>query len=487
MSPILIIGAGPVGLTMAAELARYGVPVRIVDRSPEPTQTSRALVVWSRTLELMDRMGCTTAFLGAGLKARGATIRSSTRVLGHPTFDRIASPYAFALMIPQSETERLLTEHLATFGVAVERRVELIAFAEGAAGVAASLGHADGREESIDTPFLLGCDGAHSVVRHGLGLAFRGQTQGDDWILADVRLEGAGRPPSDEIATYLHRDGPFVIFPIPGGRARIIAMVGTSDPASPRADPTLAEVQALIDSRTGGGFVALDPVWLSNFRINGRKVADYRRGRVMLLGDAAHVHSPAGGQGMNTGMQDAIGLTWRLALVWRGAADTLLDSYSAERSAVGDKVLRNAGLLTALGALRRPSVQAIRNAALHLLLSLSPVRGRIAAMMSEIDIAYPYSPLSKGRGAGMRLAPEHYDGPPPGAGERPRFILYAPDVKRGAALASQFPLLVEARVRRPPNERELLIVRPDGYVGFSGGGQAWWAAEDYLRRINGRL
>ena len=482
--PVLVVGAGPVGLTMAAELARYGVAVRLVDRSADPTRTSKALVVWSRTLELMDRMSCTPAFLAAGLHARGAAIRSGDIVLGHTRFDDIASAYNFALMIRQADTERLLTEHLRALGVAIERRVELVDFAEGADGVAARLRHADGREERVETPWLLGCDGAHSAVRHGAGIGFEGSTQGDDWFLADVRLEGEGTPVPDEIATYLHRDGPFVVFPIPGGRARVIAAVGRSDPAHPRPAPTLADVQATVDRRAGGGFRCVDPVWLANFRINERKVAQYRRGRVVLAGDAAHIHSPAGGQGMNTGMQDAINLAWKLAMVLQGrAAPRLLDSYSPERNAVGDMVLRNASRMTDLATLANPVAQGARNLALRILLGLHTVRDRMAATMSEIEIAYADSPLSQGPGAGERWAPEHDAGPPPGAGRAPRFVLYAADAERGRALAARFPALVEDAPRPAPDPDRLHVVRPDGYVGLSAAGDAWDEAHGYLARL----
>lgn len=486
MSQILVVGAGPVGLTMAAELARYGIPVRIVDRSPEPSRTSKALVVWSRTLELMDRMGCTSAFLAAGLRARGVTLRDGPRVLGHAGFDRIASPYAFALMVPQSETERLLAAHLAGFGVTVERSVELTDFTEGPDGIAARLRHGDGRQESVAAPWLVGCDGAHSAVRHGLGVAFHGAPQGDVWMLADVRLEGVGRPPQDEIATWFHRDGPLAIFPIPGGRARIIATVGRADPARPAPEPTLAGVQAMIDRRAGGGFRAEDPVWLSNFRINGRKVDAYRRGRAFLAGDAAHIHSPAGGQGMNTGMQDAVGLAWRLALAVRGrAGPELLDSYGPERGAVGAAVLRDATRLTALGTLSHPVAQAARNVAIRALFGLPAVRDGVVTAMSEIAVAYPASPLSQGKGAGRRWAPADHDGPAPGAGSLPRFVLYAADTAGATAVLAAFPDRVEPRPRRPPAGQPLLLVRPDGYVGFAGGPEAWREAAAYLQRWTG--
>ena len=481
MPQALVVGAGPVGLTMAAELARYGISVRLIDRSSHPTETSKALVVWSRTLELMDRMGCTPAFLDAGLRARGASMRSGGTVLGTTHFEGIASAYNFALMVPQRDTERLLTAHLESLGVRVERQLELMSFTEAAGHVEARLKSADGREEVIEVPWLIACDGAHSTVRHELGVAFHGVAQGDDWVLADVRLEGNGTPAPDEIATYLHRAGPLVVFPIPGGRVRIIATVGKTDPAHPRPDPTLADVQALVDHRAGGGFHVIDPVWLSNFRINERKVTEYRQGRIFLAGDAAHIHSPAGGQGMNTGMQDAINLAWKLAMVIHGtAAPTLLDSYSPERTAVGDMVLRNADRMTDVATLSHPAAQAARNVALRFLLGFHAVQNKLAMTMSEIEIAYARSPLSSGSGAGARWAPEHYDGPPPGSGTEPRFVLYAADGAEGSALAARFPSVVEPRARIAPDKQRLLIVRADGYVGFSAGNAAWGEANDYL-------
>ena len=483
MTQVLIVGAGPVGLVMAAELVRYGVDVRLIDQSAHATETSKALVIWPRTLELMDRMGCSGAFLAAGIRARGATIRGSGGVLGHADFGDVASPYNFALMIPQSTTERLLADHLLALGGRIERSVKLERFVQDDDAVAAQLSHADGSSKRIETSWLVGCDGAHSTVRHELGVAFPGSAQADEWLLADVRLTGDGAPAADEIATYLHRDGPFVIFPIPGGRARVIADVGKAG-RSPRAEPTIEDVQALIEERAGGGFCALDPVWLTHFRINGRKVTEYRAGRVFLAGDAAHIHSPAGGQGMNTGIQDAVNLARKLAMVTRGdGSPALLESYSPERSAVGDMVLRNASALTSLATLSNPAAQAARNVAMRFLLGLHAVQHRMATTMSEIDIAYPRTPLSKGAGAGARLAPHQYAGSPPGAGERPRFILYAADAQEGGALAGRFEPLLEPIVRTPPKSKDLLIVRPDGYVGFAGRRNAWRQASEYLSRI----
>jgi 2-polyprenyl-6-methoxyphenol hydroxylase-like FAD-dependent oxidoreductase len=483
MSPILIVGAGPVGLTMAIELARFGISVRIIERNPHPTETSRALVVWSRTLELLDRTGCTQDFLGAGLKAHGASLRAGQTVIGRPRFDDISSAYNFALMIPQRDTERLLIEHLRSLGVEVERQVELVSFLEGNDSVEAVLAHADGRRETVSVPWLLGCDGAHSAVRHGLNVEFLGSTQGDDWLIADVRLAGEHAPPEDEISTYFHRDGPFVIFPLPGRRARIIATRGKIDEAHPRPDPTITDVQALIDQRAGGGFGASDPVWLTNFRINERKVSQYRYGRIFLSGDAAHIHSPAGGQGMNTGMQDAINLAWKLAMVVHGdARESLLDSYSPERNAVGDMVLRNASAMTDVATLTNPAAQAARNLVARFLLGFHAVRHEMAATMSEVDIAYTKSPLSAGRHAGARWAPKDYAGLPPGAGPSPRFVLYAVNPENAGPVVGKFPTLLEGTARPSP-DNDMHVVRPDGYVGLTTGADNWGEIERYLEKL----
>src|SRR5271166_4285532 len=238
--------------------------------------------------------------------------------------------------------------------------MELISFKSNADSVEALLRHSDGCQDAVSADWLVGCDGAHSAVRHGLGAAFAGETLNSDWMLADVHMTGYPCPDS-EASVYWHRDGVFVIFPISPGRYRVLTDLppaGTEYPPT----PTLEQVQAIMDRRGPSGLKASDPIWLAGFRINGRKVASYRWGRVFLAGDAAHVHSPAGGQGMNTGMQDAFNLFWKLALVIRGTCnESLLDSYSPERSTVGDEVLKAAGRLTAIGTLKNPVAQTVRN------------------------------------------------------------------------------------------------------------------------------
>jgi 2-polyprenyl-6-methoxyphenol hydroxylase-like FAD-dependent oxidoreductase len=337
---VLVVGAGPVGLTMAAELARYGVPVRIIDKAAERTDKSKALVLWSRSLELIERMGCVASFIEAGSKTTAANIIADGDRIAHISLETIASPYPYALMIPQCDTERFMEQHLNACGVHVERQVELVRFEQERDRVTAVLRHADGHEETATAQWLIGSDGAHSAVRHGLGMQFEGDTLPSNWVLADVHLAGGPSPPG-EIAIYWHAEGVLVMFPITPGRYRVIADVGETKAEEHRVDPTLEQVQALLDQRGPGGIVASAPIWLAAFNINERKVADYSAGRAFLTGDAAHVHSPAGGQGMNTGMQDACNLAWKLALVTRGLADAepLLSSYSLERSEVGRQVL----------------------------------------------------------------------------------------------------------------------------------------------------
>jgi 2-polyprenyl-6-methoxyphenol hydroxylase-like FAD-dependent oxidoreductase len=484
----LIAGAGPVGLTLAAELTRYGVAVRIVDQAPQRTDKSKALVIWSRTLELLDRSGSTPAFISAGMKIHGANIVAGGEQIAHVSLDNVASQYNYALALPQSDTERLLEEHLARLGVKVERQIELTAFTNDASAIRAILRGPDGGEESAEAEWLLACDGAHSVIRSGLGLAFSGETLPSDWVLADCHLQGYPFPES-EIAIYWHQDGVFAVFPISSGRFRVIADVPASNADHP-ATPTLDQVQALIDRRGPPGCRASAPFWLAGFRINERKVADYRVGRVFLLGDAAHIHSPAGGQGMNTGMQDAFNLAWKLALVCaRTCPEHLLDSYSTERSAVGDTVLKAAGRLTKVATLRNHGIQAIRNLVAHVAFGLAPVRHLLADAMSETSLGYAHSPLNgpalhfvPGPAPGERVAPLAGQ-PPLGAGKPPRFSLFA-DANQGTTrLLGQFAQLLEPALRAPINPGGAWLVRPDGYVACAAAHDDIGAIAVYLEAI----
>lgn len=489
---VLVVGAGPVGLTMAAELARYGVAVRVVEKAAQRTDKSKALVLWSRTLELLDRSGSGDSFVRAGLKVTAANIIAGTREVAHVRLDTMDTPHPYALMIPQSETERLLEAHLNNVGVEVERRVEMTTFAPDADGVAVALRHPDGREETLRTSWLIGCDGAHSAVRHGLGMSFEGDTQPSDWLLADVHLSGDATS-ALEIRIFWHKDGTMAMFPIAPGRYRVIADVGDAHGGSPREDPSLEEIQAILDARGPGGITASAPIWLASFRINERKVADYRKGRVFLAGDAAHIHSPAGGQGMNTGMQDACNLSWKLAMVSRGLAapEPLLDSYSEERSAVGRQVLADAGRLTTLAILKGGVSQEIRNVAASLVFGLAPVRKAMANKLAELSIGYPSSPLTSPGGHGRggpspgERAPVAGLGAPVGAGSTPRFAIFADPDDEGRAWVARHRDVVEPEIRAPFASDGIWLVRPDGYVAAVAAQGAWAEIEQALHRAIG--
>jgi 2-polyprenyl-6-methoxyphenol hydroxylase-like FAD-dependent oxidoreductase len=484
---VLVVGAGPVGLTMAAELARYGIGVRIVDKAAARTDKSKAIVLWSRTLELIDRMGCGAAFVAAGLKAPGANIIAGGTRLAHIALDGLDTPHPYALMLPQSDTERLMEQHLNSLGVQVERRVELTRFVADEDAVTAFLRRPDGSEETLDVAWMIGCDGAHSAVRHGLGMEFEGDTLVSHWILADLHLAG-GPAPADEIEIYWHADGVLLLFPITPGRYRVIADVGDVKAGERPSDPTLEEVQSLIDQRGPGGLKASAPIWLAPFTINERKVTDYRAERVFLAGDAAHIHSPAGGQGMNTGMQDAFNLAWKLALVCRGVAnpEPLLSSYSVERSEVGRAVLVAAGRLTTIAMLRGELLQGVRNRLASLLFGLSPVRRAMTDTMSELSIGYPHGPLTRAEGHGHsgpaagERAPVSAEGHRVGSGDRPRFMLFAIADGASAALIACHADLVEAETRAPFADDGIWLVRPDGYVAMTARRGEWDRVGAYL-------
>ena len=481
---VLISGAGPVGLTLANELARHGVTVRIVDKTAARTDKSKALVLWSRTLELLDDAGYAQPFMPAGFRAHGAQISNGKEVVARVTLDSVDSRFPYALMIPQSETERVLEEQLAARGVKVERLTELAGFAEMGSVVQATLKKADGSGETVTADWLVGCDGAHSAVRHGLGLPFEGSTMDSDWWLADGQI--AGLQPKDKLHIFWHRDGILAFFPIVGDRWRVIGDLGAATDTSHRADPIVEEINEMLARRATPGVVFSNPIWLSAFRINERKVKDYRKGRVFLAGDAAHIHSPAGGQGMNTGMQDAFNLAWKLALVIEGSArPSLLDSYSPERSAVGDRVLRNAGRLTEAAMLRNPALQAIRNTVVRFATGFPFVQHKIADQLSEMDIGYPESPLTvkNGHAVDGPQSGERWPDRLPAGAAGAKFTALGP-ADAVAVLSARFPKLVlAAPAKDEAHKASLRLIRPDGYVGFAGAASDRAGAEAYLKSI----
>jgi 2-polyprenyl-6-methoxyphenol hydroxylase-like FAD-dependent oxidoreductase len=388
----LVVGAGPMGLLMAAELARHGVSCRIIDKRPHATTTSNAIALHARTLEVFEQLGIIAEALDQGLKMRGGSIYADGQRLIHISFDELDAPYPFILSLPQSETERILGAHLERLGVQVERNVELIGFTQDEQAVTARLRHADGHEETITSAWLIGCDGAHSAVRHALNMSFSGSAYPEAFALADVKLRW---PLSDnEMHMFLGQDGLLAVFPMQGGRYRLIVETAEEAGAEKLPDPTLEEIQGYLNKFAPAGSTASDPVWLAAFRTHLRQAAHTRQGRVFLAGDAAHIHSPAGGQGMNTGLQDAYNLAWKLALVHAGRAPaSLLDTYETERHPVAESVMRTSDLMLKGATLHSPIAQHIRNRLVPLLVQQDFIQHRLTTQIAELSINYRKSPI----------------------------------------------------------------------------------------------
>jgi 2-polyprenyl-6-methoxyphenol hydroxylase-like FAD-dependent oxidoreductase len=455
---------------MAAELRRYGVPVRVVDKTHDRTDQSRALFLWSRTLELLDRSGVGGIFLDAGQKIEAVNILAGTQRIGRLDFAELDSLHPYALMLPQAQTEAILEAHLIRLGGGVERGTELAGFHDQADGVTVSLRHPDGRIETTTTPYLIGCDGGGSFVRKALGLSSTGPAQQSDWLLADVSLGGFESLPT-ELTSFWHEDGFLGIFPLAAGRFRVIADLRATHGEKP-VTASAALVQGLIDARGPGGISVLDAGWMSSFRIHERNVAAYRQGRVFLAGDAAHLHNPVGAQGLNMGIHDAVNLAWKLALVWRKAenAELLLESYNAERHAVAEHVVTNIGRAEMVALVKTPTLQFARNLLGNIFFGLSPARRAVVETMAEVSLGYTGSPLNgpedhalPGPGPGERMAPRA-DEAPIGAGDTPRFALFAEPSPSVDALIAAHPTLLEPAPRPPVSPRCIWLVRPDGYV-----------------------
>ena len=361
---VLIAGAGPVGLSAAAELRRHRVRCRLVERLPARLPYARAVGIQPRTLELWDRMGLARDVLEAAVPLRGQLVHVNGRERAR--IDLVLPPevpYGFAAL-PQYETERLLEEYLAGLGAAVERGTELLSFTQDADGVTARLRTASGAAEEVRAGYLIGCDGAHSVVRKGLGLAFEGGALPEEYMLADVEADWDLPPGYGVRSSHRTDDGAtddlLVCIPLPGaGRYRMSMLVppGLSTRAAagrtpvPGGDgvahgleggrvPELSDIQAVVDRLAPRPAVLSRLRWSSVFRISHRIVDRYAVGRVFVAGDAAHIHPPTGAQGMNTGIQDACNLAWKLALVVHGEAGPALPaSYDAERRPVGEEVV----------------------------------------------------------------------------------------------------------------------------------------------------
>lgn len=411
--PVLIAGAGPTGLAAAMSLSRAGIPVRLIDKAPQPSPWSRAIGIQARTLELFEQHRLVEPFLELGHRARVANLYSNGQRLARLDFDPLQTRYPYLLFLDQSVTERLMTEHLASFGVRIERGVELMRFRQGSAGLEAAVRHANGAEESIRPSYLIGADGAHSTVRHGLDIEFTGKTFEQTFLLADLQADTEW--PDDEFHIFASGEGLATLFPMGDGRTRLIAderaasgvvpgvehgLVPDTAADSPdkTAAPTLDECRAIIERRIHHRVTVTNLQWSSYFHLNSRMADRLRSGRIFLAGDAAHVHSPAGAQGMNTGIQEAFNLGWKIARMLAGIApDRLLDTYHDERHPIEREVLRQSSFMTQMAAAEHGPMKLIRDHVMPALSAIGPLRDAARRTVSELSIQYRRSPLTLDR------------------------------------------------------------------------------------------
>lgn len=370
---VLIVGAGPTGLAAAVALLSRGVAVTVVDRQAAGANTSRAAVVNARTLEVLEGFDVARRLVKEGVEAPRFTIRDRGRTLIPVDFSGLPTDYPYSLMVSQATTERVLVERLAELGGSVLRPKTLTAVDQDSTGVTATFD--DG--ESIRARYVVGADGIRSVVREQARIGFVGSVYDESFALADVRLTGS--TPEDEVILYWAKEGLTVVAPLPGGVHRIVAPV-----AEAPEEPSAAFVQQILDTRIGAAALTVDEViWGSRFRIHHRVADAFRAGRLLLAGDAAHVHSPAGGQGMNLGIQDAVAVADALAAVLAGEPDTRLDEYSEARRPIAKEVVEMTDRLTRLATLPR-AARPIRNTVIRLAGLVPAVRYGLARRLSGL-------------------------------------------------------------------------------------------------------
>ncbi len=392
-APILVVGAGPVGLVLAVDLARRGVPVRLIDTLPAPTAESRAIVIHARTLDQLEALGVLEKLVATGIRATGVEFHADGKPLARIPLDTVDSRHPFSMTTAQTETERVLAERLVELGGKVERGTTFIGMDQDGDGVRATVRSADGGEEVIATPWLVGTDGAHSGVRQATGQRLGGGLKGESFLMGDVDAHFDYDRASFHIF-FSPGEATGLLFPMIGDRARVFAQIpdGVDVDRKPSVE-WLREALAARDMRVEVG----TPHWLARFAIDHGQVPHYRVGRVLLAGDAAHVHSPAGGQGMNTGMQDALNLSWKLALAMRNqASEALLDSYHDERHPIAAHVIAFTTNLAKVGTLGSGFLREVRNQAMRFALKVPAAQHAMANEVEEQNVNYRASPIVVG-------------------------------------------------------------------------------------------
>lgn len=386
---VLIAGAGPTGLMMACELARYGVSCRIIDRKKERTQTTNAAGIHTRTLEIFHHIGIVDRFLKKGQRWSAFRMYSQHELMARIPFNQIDSFYQFSLLLPQSETEKILNERLEEFKLQVEWQVELMDIKQVNGKVLSTVKHADGGMETIESDWLIGCDGIHSVVREKSQIPFVGEDIPHEYLVADVQLTG---PVDDEADVFLGKKNMLALFPLGEGIYRIVA---TAEGSEVKKEFTNDEVKQIVEGRCDNKFSVAAILWSSAFWIHSKVAGKMREGAVFIGGDAAHVHSPAGAQGMNTGLQDIYNLAWKLALVIKGKAKPeLLDSYGMERLPVIEEIVNKTENITKAAFIENPLLIKLREVVAKNIIGQSNfLQDKLSMQLTQLSIRYENSPV----------------------------------------------------------------------------------------------
>ena len=498
---VLIVGAGPTGLMLANQLGRRGIRTMIVDRHSGPAQQTRAMAVHARTLEIYAKLGIAEQALELGRRGNGANMwAQGTWTARIPLGDigKSISPFPFVLMLGQDDNERIMGGHLSNWGIAVQWNTELTAIQQEPRHAIATLKQLDGTTRKIKAAYVAGCDGGHSAVRELSGITFPGAPYEHVFFVADTEATGAMVP--EELNVYLWRDGFHLFFPMRGkDRWRVIGILPKK--LRGKNDVTFEELSPDIQREAGANLAFTKCFWFSTYRIHHRAAEKFRDRRCFLLGDAAHVHSPMGGQGMNTGLQDAYNLAWKLALVVKGQADEdLLDSYEAERIPVAQQLLSTTDRAFTLVVSDNWLAGLFRTRILAKIAAFAMTFERPKHLafrtLSQTGIAYPKSPLSqtlagapaRALHAGERFPWLHLklrqNGPVEDVFKalddtRYSLIVIGQPAPSAAALPSENLLQTHLIPDDPQNTRELIragttgpafyLVRPDGYIGLAGG------------------
>jgi 2-polyprenyl-6-methoxyphenol hydroxylase-like FAD-dependent oxidoreductase len=457
---VLIVGAGPVGLFLANECSRRGLRWRLIEERSLQSEHSKALAIFPRTLEIFDMAGVVSPFLDVANRVTSVRVETQERKLAQMQFSPEETPYSFIAMVPQDVTEKLLVEALRRKGGDVEYETKFVSAVQQEGqqedGVSVTLDH-QGEPIKLKASFVVGCDGPHSAVRHQLNLPFEGAEYKGSFLLADVETNDT--LPSDEMELCPSELGPVAIFPMSATRRRVVATIENEEGDAPSLDL----VRKVLAQRAPSGIEARALHWSSYFHIHHRQVTRLRQGRIFIAGDAAHIHSPFGGQGMNTGLHDIWNLVWKLDLFLQGHGnEKLLDSYSAERIPVIKNVIETTDLLTKAMSTPNKLAQALRDVVIPMVSRLAPFQHAFVQRLSELGITYHGSPIVKGDGE--RYFDDSLRG---GNGIRSRFVLVLddaadPTTKEAAErLCNSLKDVVELRLR--PGH-DIILVRPDGYV-----------------------